>query len=147
MGPSCSGKTSVAKKLAERTGCSIWSGKDYFRLAKNQDEAWKIFLSMLRDASNEAVLDAKSIIYLIGNPTELRNDLLTIPNLKRIKFNADISVLKNRFAERIGQKPLSLPLDKMIERQQKAFQTISADKEFDTTNEEVDSIIDNILTL
>jgi gluconate kinase len=147
MGPSCSGKTSVAKKLAERIGCSIWSGKDYFRLAKNQDEAWKIFLNMLRDASSKTVLSAKSIIYLIGNPTELRNDLLTIPNLKRIKFNTAISVLKNRFAERIGQKLLSLPLEKMIERQQVAFQTISADKEFDTSMQEVNSIVDAILAL
>jgi adenylate kinase family enzyme len=145
IGPSCSGKSSVAKKIAERTSCKVWSGKDYFRLAKNQDEAWKIFLNMLRDSSSDTTLSDKSIIFLISNPIELRNDLLAISNLKSIKFNADISVLKQRLAKRINQEPLSPPLEKMIERQQNAFQTIPADKEFDTTTQEVDIIANNIL--
>lgn len=38
MGQSCTGKSTVADKVKELTGTEVFSGKDYLRMAKNEEE-------------------------------------------------------------------------------------------------------------
>lgn len=39
MGQSCTGKSTVANKLKELIDVEVFAGKDYLRLAKNENEA------------------------------------------------------------------------------------------------------------
>jgi len=52
MGQSCTGKSTAAERLKELTGAEIFSGKDYLRMAKNEDEAFRLFFDKLSKAAS-----------------------------------------------------------------------------------------------
>jgi len=66
MGPSCSGKSSTAEELKKLTDAQIYSGKDYLRMDKNENNAWKLFEERLKEGCNNKDLNSKSIIYVIS---------------------------------------------------------------------------------
>ena len=39
IGESCTGKTTLANKIKDSLGAEIYSGKDYLRLSKNENDA------------------------------------------------------------------------------------------------------------
>ncbi len=132
FGPSCSGKSSVADIIANRSGAAVYTGKDYLRLAKNEQEAWKKFTSLLVKAANVRSLGPESVIHVITEAALLqKNDHLT-GNILKVKFTAHPDRLKQRFAERI-KRELPQPLAQMIDRQADSFRDVEADLLFDTS--------------
>ena len=43
IGESCTGKSTLAKIITAKIPCEIFTGKDYLRLAKNEDIAKTMF--------------------------------------------------------------------------------------------------------
>ena len=60
IGENCVGKTTLANKINEKLGATIYSGKDYLRLEKNPSAAAETFKSTLK-----ASLEGSNIIYLM----------------------------------------------------------------------------------
>ncbi|HAG44159.1 MAG TPA: hypothetical protein DCL31_13600 [Clostridium sp.] len=142
MGASCTGKSSAADELKELMNVQIYTGKDYLRMAKNEDEAWKIFSEKLREASSNRDLSYQSIIYVISEKNILPK-LQFINDVITIKFTADSDVVKSRFAARMKGN-LPNPLEKMLERQLTDWKDIDADLCIDTTNEEIKEVAKKI---
>ena len=61
FGESCTGKSTLAQKIAARIPCEVSAGKDWLRLAKNESIAKVIFQKKLT-----AALTGESIIYVIS---------------------------------------------------------------------------------
>ena len=47
FGESCTGKSTLAEKIAACIPCEVFSGKDYLRLAKNENIAKEMFQKKL----------------------------------------------------------------------------------------------------
>ena len=58
LGDSCTGKSSIAKKLSAHLSAEVYSGKDYLRLAKSESMAAMLFRKKLRGD--------KTILYVIS---------------------------------------------------------------------------------
>lgn len=123
MGPSSTGKSTIATELNKELNGEIYTGKDYLRLAKNKDEAWNRFKSELFKVS---VKDISSSIIFVTTEREDILQLRDIENAKFIKFTADLETLKSRFSERMGGN-LPQPIEKMLERQLSEWENIEAD--------------------
>ncbi len=94
MGPSCSGKSSAAEELKKLTDVQIYSGKDYLRMDKNENNAWQLFEEILKEGCNNKDLHSKSIIYVISEKKDIVkfkfiNDAITI------NFTADAEIIKS----------------------------------------------------
>ncbi len=145
FGPSCSGKSTIAKIIADKTDVTIWIGKDYLRLDKNEDSAWEIFISKLEEASKEKELSSKSIIYVINDITISKSDFFRNKEIIKVKFIASIKILKKRFSNRIkGKLPPSIA--NMLEMQLQKTQSAKANLEFDTTQIKADVIAEEIIS-
>ncbi|WP_283591245.1 hypothetical protein [Clostridium butanoliproducens] len=142
MGASCTGKSSAADDLKELIDVQIYTGKDYLRMAKNEDEAWKIFSKKLREASSNKDLSCQSIIYVVSEKSILPK-LQSINDGITIKFTANLDVVKSRFATRMKGN-LPNPVEKMLERQLIDWKDIDADLCIDTTNEEIKEVAKKI---
>lgn len=142
MGASCTGKSSAADELKELMDAQIYTGKDYLRMAKNEDEAWKIFSEKLRAASSNKDLPCQSIIYVVSEKSILQK-FQSISDGITIKFTADSDVVKSRFAARMKGN-LPNPVEKMLERQLIDWKDIDADLCIDTTNEEIKEVAKKI---
>lgn len=142
MGASCTGKSSAADDLKELMDVQIYTGKDYLRMAKNEDEAWKIFSKKLREASSNKDLSCQSIIYVVSEKSILPK-LQSINDGITIKFTANLDVVKSRFATRMKGN-LPNPVEKMLERQLIDWKDIDADLCIDTTNEEIKEVAKKI---
>lgn len=112
FGESCTGKTTLANKIKESLGAEIYSGKDYLRLARNENEAKSSFAKKL-----EAAVTGENIIYIIAE----REQLVLLPKETfRILVTADMEVIKGRFAARMnGQLPP--PVATMLEKKHGCF--------------------------
>ena len=110
IGESCTGKSTIAKLLAEETGAKVYSGKDYLRLAKGEAEAKRIFMDMMRDGG-------VSIIYIIS---EIEHLGLLAENAFRVLVTADVDSIKQRFAKRLNGS-LPAPISAMIEKKHGIF--------------------------
>jgi hypothetical protein len=143
FGPSCSGKSTVAQIIAERTGATVWAGGDYLRLAKTEPEARKIFLDLLRSAAGKPDLAAGSIIFIVTDPGRIdpgidRNQALTV------KFTAHTDALQSRFRKRNGGQ-LPDGVTDMLDRQLQQARAATADLKFDTSQMHPEIIADAIL--
>ena len=86
IGESCTGKSTLAKKLQSILGADIYTGKDYLRLAKNENMAKKLFQKQL-----EAAMCGPNIIYVISE----KEHLTLLPDKAiRILVTADLDVIK-----------------------------------------------------
>ena len=106
FGESCTGKSTLAEKIAAGIACEVFTGKDWLRLAKNENIARLMFRKKL-----EAAVDGGHIIYVISEKEHL--DLLPEGSL-RILVTADLETIKSRFAQRMRGN-LPAPVAAMLE--------------------------------
>ena len=68
IGENCSGKSTLAERIAERIGAEIITGKDYLRMAKSESQAMLLFREKLKNA-----LSGAHLIYVISEPDQSKN--------------------------------------------------------------------------
>ena len=142
MGQSCTGKSTVADQMKAQNGAEVYSGKDYLRMAKNENEAWHIFYNMLENAVSDKNPE-NMMIYVITEKEHL-DKLSTLEGVKKIKFTASLEVIKERFAQRMRGN-LPLPVEKKLEMQYKEWEMEKGDLVIDTSqNIDVDEQIQKI---
>lgn len=142
MGPSCSGKSTVAKAFQNQLSLTIYEGKDYLRLAKNQGQAYACFSDILLKASES---EASHVIYVITEPKELER-LPQDASMKKVRFTAEVDHIKDRFKKRMhGQLPP--PVEKMIQKQMESFQDLRADLVLNTSEETPEVMVEKLLQL
>ncbi len=110
FGDSCTGKSTIAEKLANQLSAEVYSGKDYLRLAKNESVAAALFKKKL--SSDE------TIIYVISEREQLA--LLPKPCI-RVLITARLATIKQRFAIRMHGS-LPAPVEAMLERKYGQFE-------------------------
>ena len=143
MGQSCTGKSTAAEKLKEQTGAEIFSGKDHLRMAKNEDEAWRIFFDKLSEAASGNNASGESVIYLIAEISQL-DRIIDLHGARKVKFTASLDTIKSRFAERMHGR-LPSPVEKMLIRQYEEWEPVQADILIDTTSDnDVDIIMSKV---
>lgn len=136
IGESCTGKSTLSEKLKEKTGAVIYTGKDYLRLAKNENIARKLFEKKLKEA-----VDGENLIYVIAE----KEHLSLIPEgAVRVLVKADISVIKERFAQRM-RGTLPPPVEKMLEMKHGCFDEIEREFVFDSGVDDSDLLIAEII--
>ena len=112
FGESCTGKSTLAEKIAASFPCEIFTGKDYLRLAKNENIAKVMFQKKLTAAVN-----GENIIYVISEKEQLA---LLPEGALRILVTADLERIKARFAQRMrGELPA--PVAAMLEKKHGCF--------------------------
>lgn len=118
IGESCTGKTTLADKLKSLLHAEVYTGKDYLRLAKNEDMARKLFRKKLEDAVSSA-----HIVYVISE----KEHLLLLPDgAFRVLLTAELEVIQERFALRMGGD-LPAPVAAMLERRHGCFDAEKCD--------------------
>lgn len=143
-GPSCSGKSSAARSIAERTGATIWTGKDYLRLAKTEPAAWKEFVRLLARAARSSRLSLDSIVFVTTDPATLMRHVGDLGTVYWVRFDASLETLAKRFALRIGGS-VSPPMRTMLERSREATLASPADLLVDSTERTQRSIVEEVL--
>ncbi|MGB4589548.1 MAG: hypothetical protein WBI17_10000 [Clostridiaceae bacterium] len=119
IGESCTGKSAAADEIQMETGAKIFTGKDYLKLAKNEEEAKKAFRRLLESQVNETEM----VIFVVSE----KEDLLLVPeDALRILFTADINVIKERFKERMHGH-VNPAVEKMLERKAGLFSEVKHD--------------------
>lgn len=123
MGDSCVGKSTIAEHLKQKLQAEVFSGKDYLRLAKNENDAKALFKKKLSDAVTE-----EHVIYLVSE----KEQLTFLPaNCVKVLVTADIESIKRRFATRMHGN-LPVPVASMLERKYGQFECESYDVRIDT---------------
>lgn len=112
FGESCTGKSTLAEKIAASFPCEIYTGKDYLRLAKNENIAKVMFQKKLSNAVN-----GENIIYVISEKEHLP---LLPEGALRILVTADLETIKSRFAQRTRGN-LPAPVTAMLEKKHGCF--------------------------
>ena len=112
FGESCTGKSTLAEKIAASLPCEIYTGKDYLRLAKNENIAKKLFRKKL-----EAAVDGENIIYVISEKEHME---LLPKGAYRILVTADLETIKALFAQRMHGN-LPAPVSAMLEKKHGCF--------------------------
>lgn len=140
MGPSCTGKSTVASELSQATGAVVYTGKDYLRLARSEPEAWAKFVAEITSRGSES-----PVVYV----TTDRRDAERLRGLNDtifVRCTANLDTMKKRFAQRMnGQLPP--PVAQMLERQSKDWEDVQADLYLDTTEPSPKENADRILSL
>ena len=106
------GSLLLQKKLKDLLHAEVYTGKDYLRLAKNEATAKKLFQKRLDEAS-----DGQSVIYVISEKEHLP---LLPQKAFRVLVTADLDVIQERFAQRIGGE-LPAPVAAMLEKKHGCF--------------------------
>jgi len=145
MGPSCSGKSSTASELKKITDVQIYSGKDYLRMDKNENKAWKLFEEKLKEACNNKDLNSKSIIYVITEKKDILK-LKFIDEAITINFTADAEIIKSRFAKRMNGV-LPKPVENMIDKQLLEWKDTTAKLYVDTSKDRASDIAKKVYDL
>lgn len=113
FGESCTGKTTLAQQLLPYCNATLYHGKDYLRLAKNEAEAKRKFRTLLENAAE----GDGSIIFVT---TEKENLSLLPEHCVRILVTAPLPVIQERFAKRMGGT-LPQPVAEMLARKHGCF--------------------------
>ena len=112
FGESCTGKTTLARRISDSIPCELFTGKDWLRLAKNENIARAMFQKKLT-----AAVGGENIIYVISE----REHLALLPQgAVRILVTADLEQIKSRFAQRM-RGTLPAPVAAMLERKHGCF--------------------------
>ena len=139
FGESCTGKSAIAEALKKKTDVKIYTGKDYLKLAKNEEEARRRFIELL--TFYESIAD--TVIYVISEKEHLQ---LLPEKATRVLLTADLNAIKERFSKRMnGQLPAHVA--KMLEKKHGSFDNIRHDLRIDTTDSDVSVICDEIIKL
>ena len=137
FGESCTGKSTLAEKIAASFSCEIYTGKDYLRLAKNENIAKVMFQKKLAAAVN-----GENVIYVISEKEHLP---LLPEGALRIFVTADLELIKSRFAQRMRGN-LPAPVASMLEKKHGCFDSephdihvVSGEMDLDTVVAQVSS--------
>lgn len=135
FGESCTGKSTLAEKIAASFPCEVFTGKDYLRLAKNENIAKVLFQKKLNAAVN-----GENIIYVISEKEHL--SLLPEGSL-RILVTADLELIKSRFAQRMRGN-LPAPVATMLEKKHGCFDSQPHDIHVISEETDLDAIVAQI---
>ena len=136
FGESCTGKSTLAEKIAASFPCEVFTGKDYLRLAKNENIAKVMFGKKLN-----AALNGENIIYVISEKEHLS---LLPEGALRILVTAELDVIKARFAKRMHGN-LPAPVAAMLERNHGCFDAQPHDFHYVAEETELNSVMEKIM--
>lgn len=137
FGESCTGKSTLAERIAAGLSCEVFTGKDYLRLAKNENIAKAMFGKKLT-----AAVTGENIIYVISEKEHLP---LLPEGALRILVTADLELIKSRFARRMRGN-LPAPVAAMLEKKHGCFDAephdihvVSGETDLDAVAEQIQS--------
>ena len=137
FGESCTGKSTIAGMIAARFPCEVFTGKDYLRLAKNENIAKVMFQKKLT-----AAVSGENIVYVISEKEHLA--LLPEGSL-RILVTADLKLIKTRFSQRMrGNLPASVAT--MLEKKHDCFNEYPYDLHIISDETDLTAAVEKILT-
>jgi cytidylate kinase len=139
FGESCTGKSAIADEISRMVKATVFSGKDYIRLAKNEADAEKQFFELLKnnEATNELYL------YVISE----KEHLLFLPEKAcRVLVTAPLDVIKERFSMRMNGS-LPAPVAAMIEKRHGSFDNEHYNLRIDNTGISIYSACEMVLSL
>ena len=136
FGESCTGKSTLAEAIASALPCEIFTGKDYLRLAKNENIAKTMFQKKLNAAVN-----GENIIYVISESEHLP---LLPEGAFRILTTADLELIKSRFAQRMRGN-LPVPVATMLENKHGCFDDVPHDIHVVSGESDIESVVDRII--
>lgn len=137
FGESCTGKPTIAENLKDKLAATIFSGKDYLRLAKNEAEAKNQFTTMLTEHTQKD----ENIIYVFSEKEYLP---LLPQGAIRVLVTADIELIKERFAKRMSGN-LPVPVATMLEKKHGMFDNESCDIHINNSENSLDDICSDII--
>ena len=137
FGESCTGKSTLAEKIAASFPCEVFTGKDYLRLAKNENIAKMVFRKKLNAAVN-----GENIIYVISEKEHLS---LLPEGALRILVTADLELIKSRFAQRMRGN-LPAPVAAMLEKKHDCFDAVSHDIHVVSGETDLDAVVTEIIS-
>lgn len=136
FGESCTGKSTLAERIASDFPCEIFTGKDYLRLAKNENIARSLFRKKLAGA-----VHGENIIYVISEKEHLS---LLPEGAVRILVTAELEEIKSRFAQRTHGN-LPAPVAAMLERKHGCFDDAPHDLRVISGETDPDTVIRQII--
>ena len=135
FGESCTGKSTLAEKIATSFPCEVFTGKDYLRLAKNENIAKVMFQKKL-----SAAVSCENIIYVISEKEHLS---LLPEGALRILITADLELIKSRFAKRMRGN-LPAPVAAMLEKKHGCFDAEPHDIHVVSGETDLDAVVAQI---
>lgn len=123
MGASGTGKTAVTNELKNRINFKTYSGSDYQRLARNDEEAWAVFVDLLK--SNTA-----DIIYMT-HEAEKYYKLKDVEGILFIKLQIDLETMKNRYRDRLFMDDLPIYIEEKLEDSFNEWDAVKVEHTFD----------------
>lgn len=133
IGESCTGKSTLGSKIAASFPCQVYTGKDYVRLAKNENIAKVMFQKKLAAAVN-----GENIVYVISEKEHLS---LLPEGALRILVTADLERIKSRFAQRMHGN-LPVPVATMLEKKHGCFDDTPHDIHVISGKTDLDAVVD-----
>ena len=138
FGESCTGKSTLADRISLSFPCKIYTGKEYLRLAKNENIAKTIFRKEL-----SAALNGANIIYVVSEKEHLS---LLPEGAVRILVTADLELIKSRFSQRMGGV-LPAPVAAMLEKKHGCFDSLPHDIHVISGVTDMDAVAEQIVSL
>lgn len=136
FGESCTGKSTLARRIADKMPSQIITGKDYLKFAKSEAIAMSLFQKKLQES-----VSGENIIYVISESEHLQ----LIPNgAVRILVTADIETIKARFTQRMGGS-LPVPVASMLERKHGSFNREPYDLRVIANETNLDELIERLI--
>ena len=136
LGESCTGKSTLAEKIAGAIPCEVYTGKDYLRLAKNENIAKAMFQKKLT-----AAVTGENIIYVISEKEHLS---LLPEGALRILVTADLELIKSRFAKRMRGN-LPAPVAAMLEKKHGCFDAERHDIHVLSGETDLDAVVEEAI--
>ena len=136
FGESCTGKSTLAQKIAACIPCEVFTGKDWLRLAKNESIAKAMFQKKLAAAVN-----GEHILYVIAEKEHLS---LLPEGALRILVTADLETIKTRFAQRMRGN-LPAPVAMMLEKKHGCFDKEPYDIHVISGETDLDEVCEKLL--
>lgn len=136
FGESCTGKSTLAEKLKEQINAEVYSGKDYVRLAKNEQIAKKLFMKKLSEA-----VTGENIIYVISE----KEHLPFLPEgAYRVLVTSEIETIKARFKSRM-RGVLPAPVEMMLEKKHGCFDAEKCDLRVYSEKDDIFDVVEKII--
>lgn len=132
FGENCTGKSTLAERIAAGMPCQLFAGKDYLRLAKNESIAKSMFGKMLTES-----VTGENIIYVISEPEHLA---LLPEGAVRILVTADLETIQTRFAQRMHGN-LPAPVAAMLAKKHGCFDSQMHDYHVISGETDLDAIV------
>jgi hypothetical protein len=135
FGESCTGKSTLADKIARSISCEVFTGKDYLRLAKSEGIARALFQKKLT-----AAIKGENLLYVISEKEHLP---LLPEGALRILVTAELEMIKSRFAGRLHGN-LPAPVAAMLEKKHGCFDAESCDFRVISGETDLETVIEEI---